>query len=135
MMAQKRRAPSRISHTLEMKTVSTYEKFSEMTWEPVCNAEELLPNIGVRALIRGEQVALFRVQDKLYGISAIDPFCKAAVLSRGLVGDLKGRIVVASPVYKQHFDLETGECLEEQAAMLKTYMVRENGGRIEVAAC
>ncbi len=114
--------------------MSTFEKFSEMIWEPVCKADELLPNIGVRALVAGEQVALFRVQDKLYGISAIDPFCKAAVLSRGLVGDLKGRIVVASPVYKQHFDLETGECLEEQNAPLKTYRVRESAGRIEVAA-
>lgn len=114
--------------------MSTFEKFSEMSWEPVCNADELLPNIGVRALVAGEQVAVFRVQDKLYGISAIDPFCKAAVLSRGLVGDVKGRIVVASPIYKQHFDLQTGQCLEEQGAMLKTYAVRESSGRIEVSA-
>ncbi len=114
--------------------MSTFEKFSEMAWEPVCKTDELLPNIGLRALVAGEQVALFRVQDQLYGISAVDPFCKAAVLSRGLVGDLKGRIVVTSPVYKQHYDLETGECLEEQNALLKTYKVRENAGRIEVAA-
>ncbi len=106
---------------------------SGVGWQPVCPTRDLAPNLGVRALINGEQVALFRVKDRLYGISAIDPFCKAAVLSRGIIGDLKGQVVVASPIYKQHFDLQTGQCLEDAAARLKTYRVRENGDQIEVA--
>ncbi|HVC18001.1 MAG TPA: nitrite reductase small subunit NirD, partial [Rhodanobacter sp.] len=59
------------------------------------------------------QVAVFRVGERdLYAIANVDPGAGAAVLARGLVGSLGERIVVASPITKQHFDLRTGECLE-----------------------
>ncbi len=103
-------------------------------WQAVCDSADILPNLGVRALVNGEQVAIFRVQDQLYAVSAIDPFTQAAVLSRGIVGDLKGQLVVASPIYKQHFNLITGACLEDDSVSLKTYAVREINGTIEVAA-
>lgn len=102
-------------------------------WQAVCDSADLIPNLGVRALIDGEQVAIFKVQGQLYAISAIDPFTKAAVLSRGLVGDLKGQVVVASPIFKQHFNLATGACLENESVSVKTYAVREEAGKIEVA--
>lgn len=102
-------------------------------WVDVCESGDLLPNLGVRALVNDEQVAIYRVQGRLYAISALDPFSNAAVLSRGIVGDLKGQVVVASPIYKQHFNLETGVCLEDESVQLKTYFVREVAGRIQVA--
>src|SRR5690606_38104492 len=92
-----------------------------MTWQAVCNSQDLGEMIGARALLNGEQVAMFRVKGKLYAISAIDPFTKAAVLARGIVGSLKGQIVVASPLLKQHFNLETGCCLEEESVSVKVY--------------
>ncbi len=101
-------------------------------WVDVCDAHELLPELGMRALVDGEQVAIYRVREALYAISAIDPFSKAAVLSRGIVGDLKGQLVVASPIYKQHFNLRTGACLEDDSVCLKTYPVRETHGRIQI---
>jgi len=111
-------------------------ELNELEWHSICESSDLEPLLGVRALLDGEQIAVFRVKDKLYAIDAMDPFSNAAVLSRGIVGDLKGSIVVASPVYKQHFDLETGVCLEDAEVKLKTYPVREEGGQIEVAhAC
>ena len=60
-------------------------------------------------------MAVFHVGDaapRVFAIDNIDPNAGASVLSRGLVGSLGERIVVASPIYKQHFDLATGECLE-----------------------
>jgi nitrite reductase (NADH) small subunit len=102
------------------------------TWVDVCESHELLPGLGARALIDGEQVAIYRVGDGLYAIDAIDPFSKAAVLSRGIVGDLKGQLVVASPIYKQHFNLQTGACLEDDSVCVKTYPVREISGRIQI---
>jgi nitrite reductase (NADH) small subunit len=101
-------------------------------WLDVCKSHELLPELGVRALVDGEQVAIYRVKSDLYAISAIDPFSKAAVLSRGIVGDLKGQRVVASPIYKQHFNLQTGACLEDDSVFIKTYSVREVAGHIQV---
>lgn len=103
-----------------------------MSWQKVCDSKELDEMIGARALLGNEQVAMFRIKGKLYAINAIDPFTNAAVLSRGIVGSLKNQVVVASPLLKQHFNLETGECLEDDAVHIKTYDIRENEGNIEV---
>lgn len=103
-------------------------------WETICSASELIPNVGVRALVGGNQVALFKVKGNYYAVSAIDPFSQAAVLSRGIVGDLNGEVVVASPVYKQHFSLNTGKCLEDESVSIKIFPVREYAGEIEVFA-
>lgn len=110
--------------------MSAVEVQAEVSWQPVCGSKDLLPNLGVRALLNGEQIAIFRVLQELYAVSAIDPFTKAAVLSRGLIGDLNGQKVVASPIYKQHFNLETGVCLEDESVSIKTYPVKEENGQI-----
>lgn len=102
---------------------------------PVCRLEDLQPGIGVGALINGQQVALFRLRnDDIYAIGNYDPFSEANVISRGLVGDLKGFKVVASPVYKQHFDLATGRCLEDDSVQLPVYAVQVNGDQVSVLA-
>lgn len=104
----------------------------EPQWQVVCSADSVLPFIGVRALLNGKQVAIFRVGESLYAIDAVDPFSKAAVLSRGLVGDLQNQLVVASPVFKQHFNLDTGVCLEYPTVAVATYGIRERLGNIEI---
>jgi len=103
-------------------------------WETVCHVSDLTPMIGSRALINNEQVAIFLVEGKVYAISAIDPFTNAAVLSRGIVGDLNGELVVASPIYKQHFNLSTGQCLEEEDVAVKPYSARIHEGSVELMA-
>ena len=102
-------------------------------WITVCGQGELQNGLGVRALIDNEQVAIFKLDDVVYAVNAIDPFTNAAVLSRGIVGDLDGKKVVASPIYKQHFCLETGACLEDDGVSIKTYAVRANNGMLEVS--
>jgi nitrite reductase (NADH) small subunit len=104
-------------------------------WQAVCASEELVAGIGVRALLEGKQVALFRVKNSLYALDAIDPFTRAAVIARGLVGSIGDRPVVASPLYKQHFDLQTGVCLEDESVRLQAYPVRERDGVIELRHC
>lgn len=103
-------------------------------WISVCDADEVTPNLGVRALLNNDQVAIFKVRDALYAIDAVDPFSRAAVLSRGIVGDLKNQLVVASPLYKQHFNLQTGVCLEDASIRVRTFCVREQEGKIQLAA-
>ena len=108
----------------------------ELGWTTVCSTADLLPNIGVCAKVADHQVAIFKVLENgvasLFAIDNHDPFSDANVLSRGIVGDLKGRNVVASPIYKQHFDLATGECLENDDTRIAVYQVREHEGRVEV---
>ena len=68
------------------------------TWTAICKLDEILPNTGVCALFNGEQVAVFHVDDgapQVYAIGNYDANSGAAVLSRGLVGNLGERIVVA----------------------------------------
>ncbi|MDB5969766.1 MAG: nitrite reductase small subunit [Hydrocarboniphaga sp.] len=107
-------------------------------WVCVCAADDIWPNIGVCALVRNNQIAVFRLQDgdgvdHYYAIDNYDPQSDANVLSRGLTGSLGGRKVVASPIYKQHYDLVTGECLEDASQPVRAYAVRVDGGKIWVA--
>jgi len=105
-------------------------------WTPVCSLDVLIPDVGVRALVGEDQVALFRLSGsgEVFAIDAFDPFSKAPVLSRGIVGDLGGQLVVASPIFKQHFNLETGACLEDETMSVRTYQTRVVGGRVEIAS-
>ncbi|CAM3411062.1 nitrite reductase small subunit NirD [Parendozoicomonas haliclonae] len=103
-------------------------------WITVCTQEDMVPYLGVCALVGNEQVAVFLVDEQFYAISNYDPFSRANVLSRGLVGDLKGELVVASPIYKQHFSLATGACLEDDSIHLAVYPVRMQDGLIQVSS-
>lgn len=104
------------------------------TWTAVCAVTDLIPNRGAAALLENdEQVAIFRTgDDAVYAIANIDPFSGAAVLSRGLVGDLAGAPVVASPMHKQHFDLRTGVCVDDPTVSVTVYPVRVEDGTILV---
>ena len=108
----------------------------EEQWTFVCALDEIVPDTGVCALIRGEQVAVVRVSgsDRVYAIDNFDPIGKAFVLSRGIVGDRKGVAKIASPLYKQSFDLSTGECLDDPAVRVGVWEIRVCGGRVEVGA-
>jgi nitrite reductase (NADH) small subunit len=39
---------------------------------------------------------------------------------------------IASPIFKQSFNLRTGQCLEKPEVTLTTYRVRVSGGQVEV---
>ena len=102
-------------------------------WVAVCRLSDIVPNTGVCALVGGRQVAVFRLDDdRIYAIGNHDPFSKANVLSRGIVGDLKGELVVASPVYKQHFSLASGQCLEDPQVRVPVFAARLDGDVIIV---
>ena len=103
-------------------------------WTDVCATEDILPNTGVCALVGSRHVAVFRTgTDCWFAIDNVDPKSGASVLSRGLVGNLGDRVVVASPLYKNHFDLQTGECLEQPEHSVRTHPVQAAQGRIRVA--
>ena len=123
--------PAACGHRLARHRVET---MPSKTWTTVCELSALLPNVGVRALLGHSQVAVFKLSggDEIFAIDAFDPFSNAPVLSRGIVGDVKGRLVVASPIYKQHFDLKTGQCLEDDSVAVRTFAVRVVDGQVQV---
>jgi nitrite reductase (NADH) small subunit len=91
-----------------------------MQWKTVCKESDLIPDVGVAAMFEGQQVAIFYMPSsdkKVFALSNWDPFSKANVISRGMLGDLEEQLVVSSPIYKQHFILETGRCIEEDISI------------------
>ena len=108
---------------------------ADRDWVEVCRLEDIVPNTGVCALVGGRQVAVFRLDDgSVHAVDNHDPFSRANVLSRGIVGDVKGELVVASPIYKQHFRLVTGECIEDPGVRIAVFGVRVEDGFILVQA-
>jgi len=86
-----------------------------MSWRRVCPASELEVERGRAALIDDVQVALFLLRDgTVHAVSNHDPYSDAHVISRGIVGSRGDAPTVASPMYKQVFDLRTGTCLDPQ---------------------
>lgn len=104
------------------------------TWVDICAFADLTPGRGVCALVNGVQVAIFRVDDELFALSNFDPFSRAFVLSRGIVGSRGERIKVASPIFKQSFDLHSGVCLDDPAVAVPTFAARVVDGRVQVAS-
>ncbi len=106
----------------------------ESQWVSVCPINAIVPSSGVAALVDGQQIAIFRLPgDQVYAISNFDPFSKAFVLSRGIVGDRKGEVKVASPIYKQSFSLESGQCLDDPSIRLRTWPARVVEGCVQIA--
>ncbi len=101
-------------------------------WQFICDLDELLPDCGAAALIDGKQIAIFRVGEQVYALDNFDPNSDANVLARGLVGDINGEPVVASPIYKQHFSLITGRCIEDPEQSVHAYPARVSEERVYI---
>lgn len=98
-----------------------------------CSKEDLIANSGVCVLFDDAQIAVFYLPAEIpsvYGISNWDPIGKANVLSRGIVGDIDGELAVASPLYKQHFSLLSGKCLEQEELAVNTFELVLDGADV-----
>jgi nitrite reductase (NADH) small subunit len=105
-----------------------------LEWTSACPLSQLIPGRGVAVLLPNrEQVALFLLDNgSLHAVGNIDPFGRAAVMSRGLVGDRGGEPIVVSPLLKQPFSLLDGRCLDDETAVLPVYDVRVWAGMVQV---
>lgn len=111
--------------------------FEKSTWLPLCKTSDLVPGSGVCALFEDRQIAIFYLPEEapqVYGLSNWDPIGKANVLSRGIIGDIEGKLVVASPLYKQHFELATGQCLEDEENPVPVFQLRLEDDQVMIAA-
>ncbi|MEB3032377.1 nitrite reductase small subunit NirD [[Mycobacterium] nativiensis] len=96
------------------------------SWTTACSYDRLIPGLGVGVLLdNGTQAALFRLDDgSVHAICNVDPFSRAAVMSRGIVGDRGGRMTVASPLKKQVFAFDDGTCLDDPRFSVRVYPTR-----------
>ncbi|MEA2117957.1 nitrite reductase small subunit NirD [Halovibrio sp. HP20-50] len=127
----------------DSETFENHASENNTTWQKVCTKADLVAFSGVAAWLETSdgpaQVAIFYLPgtgqgqaDALYALDHHDPFSNANVIARGIVGDLKGAAVVASPIYKQHFRLEDGQCLEDEDVKLRTWKVEFKGDEVWV---
>ncbi len=105
-------------------------------WIDVCDIDDLQADSGICALVQGLQVAIFYQPglQAIYAIGNYDPFSQTNVLSRGMIGDIAGEPMLASPMYKQHFYLRTGICAEDKDVSVPVYPVRIDNGRVAIKA-
>ncbi len=104
-----------------------------MTWLPAVPVTSLPVDRGVCVLLTGRQVALVRTADGLiHAVDNLDPLSGAMVMSRGLVGSRGQRTVLISPMHKQAYDLETGQCLDVPDVWLTVHEVQVRDGVVEV---
>ncbi|MBB3189693.1 nitrite reductase small subunit NirD [Halomonas cerina] len=131
-----------------MTTATAEAPTMTQTWQTLCNKADLVPFSGVAAWIETSegpvQMALFYLPcgpntpaeaghaTELYAVDHRDPFSGANVIARGIVGDIQGEPVVASPLHKQHFRLTDGQCLEDDAVKLRTWPVCFDGDRVVI---
>jgi nitrite reductase (NADH) small subunit len=98
----------------------------------ICPVDRLQPERGAAALVDGEPVALFLVDGEVFAVGNVDPFSGASVLSRGIVGSKGEVLTVASPIFKQRFDLRTGRSVDDETVSIPTYPVRIADGWVEL---
>lgn len=110
-------------------------------WVRVCELADLEIERGRAALLGGTQIALFLLRGpdgtggRVHAVSNLDPYSRAHVISRGIVGTRQDIPTVASPMYKQVFDLRTGACLDTQGKepmSLHVWPVSVDGGHVLV---
>lgn len=104
-------------------------------WQALCSASDLIAEAGIATWTEQGPVAIFYLPDtkqQVYAIGHYDPIGEANVLARGIVGDIQGEPVVASPLYKQHFSLLTGACLEDDQQAVPVFPARLRDGRVEI---
>lgn len=141
-----------------MTTATAAAKTRPQTWQSLCTRADLVPFSGVAAWVETPegpaQVALFYIpndpntsqpaspntpalpghEQELYAIDHHDPIADANVIARGIVGDIQGEPVVASPLYKQHYRLRDGQCLEHEGIRLRTWPVSFKGDEVWIEA-
>jgi nitrite reductase (NADH) small subunit len=109
------------------------ESMAPVSPTPVCAVEAIPLEGGVAALVHGSAVAVFRTYDgSVFALGNVDPFSGASVLSRGIVGNRGDAPVVSSPMYKQAFDLRTGQCLDDDGVRVPAYAVSVVDGVVHV---
>ncbi|WP_237055301.1 nitrite reductase small subunit NirD [Microbulbifer sediminum] len=114
-------------------------------WQPVCQRSDLVAESGVCVLAGGvsvtgpstprRSIALFFIPDsdpQLYAVDNWDPIAGAGVIARGLIAEVEGELTVASPLYKQHFRLRDGQCLEDPEIRLATYPAAFDGDTVVI---
>ena len=116
---------------------------TKLDWLTICKLDDIAKNTGVCAEFNGKQVAIFHMKassnsaavngvSEVKAVCNLDPFAEASVLSRGLITEKGSKYFVASPLLKQEFCLETGQCQQDDSVAINIYKARINGDLVQL---
>jgi nitrite reductase (NADH) small subunit len=105
-----------------------------LTWFTACRVEDVPENGGVCVKYNNEQIALFHFtrRNEWYATQNECPHRQQMALSRGMIGSQSEEPKVACPFHKKTFSLSTGECLNGDDYVLKTYPVKVEDGLVYI---
>lgn len=93
----------------------------ESLYTRICAESDLEENWGEVALVDGHQYAIFKTKHGYYACDHRDPNSGALVIARGIVGEKNSHSTIASPLYKEVYDLVTGECVSGDEYTIGVY--------------
>lgn len=106
-----------------------------MSWVNVCRESSLPQGTGIAAWVAGKAVAIFNLgKDGLFALDNVDPATGVSLLARGLICEMNGELCVASPLYKQHYSLNTGVCLEDANLVASPFEIKTEQGNVFIFA-
>ena len=100
-----------------------------MDWVEVARESDIPDDEGRAFSVKGQTIAVFRVDGVLYAIDDTCPHSKAAQLSMGY---LDGPIIEC-PLHQSCFDVRSGKVLSPPATEdVKSYPVRVEAGAVQL---
>lgn len=105
---------------------------SAAKWVRVAQTEDIPADAGACVRVGEMQIAVFNFSSRgeWYACQNSCPHKRDMVLSRGLLGDLKGEPKVACPQHKKTFSLQTGKNLGGEQYCIRTFPVRIEGREV-----
>lgn len=105
-----------------------------MSWTHICSLASLPHNAGIAAWLGTRPVAIFNLGERgLFALDNREPGSGVSLLARGQLCELDGELYVCSPLYKQHFHLLSGECLEEPGLKAEPLAIKHEHGAVWLA--
>lgn len=79
----------------------------------ICRSDELKEKIGRRFFVDDVEIAVFKVEDKIYALSNICPHQKTHLIHEGFIDEGK----VTCPVHGWQFELRTGNLSKDRKGL------------------
>jgi nitrite reductase (NADH) large subunit len=104
----------------------------ELRWVPVGRVSDFPLEGGATVKYGKSQIAVFNFSGRgeWYATQNMCPHKKAFVLSRGIIGDVKGVPKIACPLHKKTFSLEDGTSLQGENYRIRTFPVKVEGDEV-----
>ena len=93
------------------------EKINEFT--KVCSVDDLKEKVGKRFFVDDVEIAVFKVNEKIYALNNICPHQKSAIIYDGFIEDCK----VICPAHGWEFNLSDGKMAKDRKG-LDSYEVK-----------